>query len=360
MKGAKYFLSYLVPFSAFMAITFGGIHSFATLIIAFVMFPLLELFLTGTSKNLTKEEESTYKNNPFFDWLVYVNVPAQYGVLLYFLYTVSTKELPTFDLIGMICSVGVCCGVLGINVAHELGHRRSKTERFLAKALLLTTLYMHFIIEHNRGHHKNVSTDLDPASAKLNEPVYLFWFRSIFGSYKHAWVLENERLAKTGASAVSWKNEMIWFQIIQLLFVAAIFFVFGLKAMLCFFAVSLGGYLLLETVNYIEHYGLRRKETAPGRYEKCMPWHSWNSNHTLGRIFLYDLTRHSDHHYLASRKYQILRHFEEAPQLPMGYPGAVLLSLIPPLWFKIINPRVKALSEEGKRHVGSKHFRLSV
>ncbi|MEX2589168.1 MAG: alkane 1-monooxygenase [Chitinophagales bacterium] len=348
MKDLKYFVSYLVPISAFLAIYFGGYWSPLTFIIAFVLLPFFELFAKGTTYNFPKEIEQRKRKEKFFDYLVYLNVPLQWGIIVFFLYRVAYTPLSNLEFAGMILSVGICCGVLGINVAHELGHRRKKSEQWMAKILLLSSLYMHFFIEHNRGHHRNVSTDLDPASSKKNEPIYTFYFRSIIGSYLHAWKLENERLRKLGNSIFSLRNEMIRYHIWEGGLVAGIFLFLGVKAGVAFLAVALGGYLLLESVNYIEHYGLRRKELSPGRYEKTMPWHSWNSNHTLGRIFLYDLTRHSDHHYLASRKYQVLRHMDDAPQLPTGYPGAILLALIPPLWFKIMNKRVESLDEIGK------------
>lgn len=348
MKDLKYLFAYLVPYSAFVAIYNGGFWSPLTFIIAFVILPLFELFFKGNTDNFSKEQEQVKKKESRFDWMVYLNVLLQWGIVAFFLYRVAFTELSNWEFAGMILSVGICCGVLGINVAHELGHRRKKYEQWMAKALLLSSLYMHFFIEHNRGHHKNVSTDLDPASSRKNEPIYLFYFRSIIGSYLHAWKLENDRLKKAGKSIFTLENEMIRYHIWEGALVVGIFTFLGLKAGIAFLCVAAGGYLLLESVNYIEHYGLRRKELSPGRFEKTMPWHSWNSNHTFGRIFLYDLTRHSDHHYLASRKYQVLRHMNDAPQLPTGYPGAILLALVPPLWFNIMNKRVDSLNEEGK------------
>lgn len=348
MKDLKYLFAYLVPISAFIAIYFGGWWSPLTFVIAFVLLPFFELFVSQSTYNYPKEIEKSKKKDRLFDFLVYLNVPLQWAVIAFFLYRVAFTSLGNWEFAGMILSVGICCGVLGINVAHELGHRRKKYEQWMAKALLLSSLYMHFFIEHNRGHHKNVSTDLDPASSKRNESIYTFYFRSIIGSYLHAWKLENARLRKMGKSIFSLRNEMIRYHIWEGLLVAGIFAFLGAKAGLAFLAVSLGGYLLLESVNYIEHYGLRRKEISPGRYEKTLPRHSWNSNHALGRIFLYELTRHSDHHYLASRKYQVLRHMDEAPQLPTGYPGAILLALIPPVWFKTMNKRIDSLDQEGR------------
>jgi alkane 1-monooxygenase len=210
----------------------------------------------------------------------------------------------------------------------------------MSKMLLLTTLYMHFFIEHNRGHHKNVSTDEDPASSRLGEIVYFFYFRSIYGSFISAWKLESERLKRLKFSFWSFKNEMIVYQFLQASLILVIFYFFGMETTLFFLISATIGILLLETVNYIEHYGLRRKKKENG-YERALPIHSWNSNHPVGRMVLLELSRHSDHHYIASRKYQILRHFNESPQMPTGYPGMLILSLFPPLWFKVMDPRIE-------------------
>ncbi len=344
-RDLKYALGYLAPLSAVRAIYFGGFIAFLTPFIMFVVIPLLELFFKGNDRNFSKEEEEIAKNKWIFDWMLYINVPIQWGVIIYFLFRVTSGELATYEIVGMTISAGMCCGILGINVAHELGHRRTWYEQLMAKMLLLSSLYMHFFIEHNRGHHKNVATDLDPASARYGETIYAFIPRSIIGAYIGAWKLEFDRLRKAGKPLLGWGNEMLRFQVYQAATVAAIYLAFGWVGAVCFLGAAAGGYFLLESVNYIEHYGLRRQEIAPGRYEKCMPWHSWNSDHTFGRIMLYDLTRHSDHHYLAGRKYQVLRHFEDSPQLPIGYPGAIVLSFVPPLWFAYMHPKIAKMEK---------------
>jgi alkane 1-monooxygenase len=242
--------------------------------------------------------------------------------------------------------MGLLCGSFGINVAHELGHRTKKYEQVFSKALLLTSLYMHFYIEHNKGHHKNVATPQDPASARYNEPVYAFFLRSVIFSYLSAWKIANNEMKKKGLPVLHWKNEMLQTQIIQLLFVTAIVFMFGWLITFYFLNAALIGFLMLETVNYIEHYGLQRKQRADGNYERAMPQHSWNSNHILGRLMLFELSRHSDHHYLASKKYQVLQHHEDAPQLPTGYPGSMILALVPPLWFYVMNKKIKQLQTQ--------------
>jgi alkane 1-monooxygenase len=214
----------------------------------------------------------------------------------------------------------------------------------MAKALLLTSLYMHFYIEHNKGHHKHVSTPEDPSSARKWEPIYLFYFRTISKGYLSAWKIAAEEQAKKGKPFVHFSNQMLIFQLLQVVFLVLLLNFFGGMATLLFLAAAGTGILLLETVNYIEHYGLQRKKTESG-YERAMPEHSWNSSHILGRLMLFELSRHSDHHYLASRKYQVLRHHDEAPQMPTGYPGMMLLSFIPPLWFSIMHKRMNKFRE---------------
>ena len=239
--------------------------------------------------------------------------------------------------------MGLVCGGYGINVAHELGHRNNKFEQFLSKTLLLSSLYMHFFIEHNRGHHKRVSTKEDPSSARYGENIFSFWIRSVFTGYISAWNIEFSRLKRLKKFKFSLENEMLRFQLIQVLFVSSIYFVFGTQITIYFLFAAVMGFLLLETVNYIEHYGLQRKININGKYERVQPFHSWNSNHPVGRIMLFELSRHSDHHFNASRKYQVLKNHDNSPEMPTGYPGMMILSLIPPLWFYIMNKRIKKI-----------------
>lgn len=339
-KKLKYLWVILIPYCAYVSFNSTGIKSFLLLFFAFGLIPLLELFFKPDKKNLSKLEEELIKDDFYYDILVYLVVPIQFVLLYLFLIRLQTPNLTWIEISGYICTMGVLNGVFGINVAHELGHRVKPYERIFAKLLLLSTLYMHFYIEHNRGHHKNVSTPNDPASSRRNESVYAFWLRSIMNSYFSAWKIEIQRLKNKNLSFWSFQNEMLRFQIFQIVFVLIIYFLTNGFVTLCFFIASIFGWLLLETVNYIEHYGLARKEIKPNIYERVMPHHSWNSNHILGRIFLFELSRHSDHHYKASRKYQILRHHENAPQMPTGYPGMMILSLIPPLWFYFMNKHI--------------------
>lgn len=274
---------------------------------------------------------------------MFLVVPFQYFFLYYFLYT-YTEDLTLFEKIGKIISMGALCAH-AINVAHDLGHRHSRFAQFLSKILLLSTLNTHFFIEHNRGHHKRVGTPEDPATALKNETVYRFIMRSMLFGYISAWKLESNRLKNNGVSVLfslfSFRNEMVRFTLLQLTLIYLVFYLFGLYAMIAFLIVSFLGIAQLEIINYVEHYGLLRKKTEDGKYEKITKMHSWNADYVFSRLMLFELTRHSDHHIKASKKYQILSHHDNAPELPTGYIGCMLLSFVPPLWFYIMNPIVE-------------------
>ena len=336
----KYFLALTIPFFAYLSFNGNGIITYAPVIEAFLIIPVLELFFKPNSKNLSDAEEEMSKDDRSYDIVLYLLVPIIYFLIWEFLGSMS-ENLSTSDTVGRILSMGLICGGLGINVAHELGHRNNKFEQLLAKMLLLPSLYMHFFIEHNRGHHKKVSTKEDPSSARYGENIFFFWIRAVVTGYISAWKLEIDKLNRKGKSFFSISNEMIRFQIIQIVFIYSIFYFYGFDIMIYFMICSMIGFLLLETVNYIEHYGLERNLSDNDKYERVQPFHSWNSNHPIGRIMLFELSRHSDHHYNASRKYQILKNHDNSPEMPTGYPGMMILALFPPLWFYVMNNRIK-------------------
>lgn len=342
----KYLIAYILPLSAIIALYLQGLWSFSVVIVAFIIVPLIEFFWRGAEENLSEQAAAQQLQKKRFDYLLYANVPLVVGIVVWYLYELHIDDWTPLEYIGLTLSIGIFIGSIGINVAHELGHRSTKYERALAKILLLPNLYMHFIIEHNRGHHLNIATDADPASSRYKESIYAFYFRSVVYSYISAWRLEKQRLDRMDLPAVHWKNAMLRYQLIQLAYLLTIGFLLGWWVMAMAVLLAAIGFLMLESVNYIEHYGLRRQRLASGHYERVQPWHSWNSNHPFGRILLYELTRHSDHHYKSTRKYQILRHFDESPQLPFGYPGSILLALVPPLWFRIMNPRVQNFTKK--------------
>ena len=347
IRAFKYLSPLIIYIGAFRSFSVTGWQVWLPLLWAWLIIPMAELFIKPTPANMNEAEEELAKKDRVYDWLLYIIVVLQYALLIKFLFAMSQYALAWYDVAGRITVMGLLCGAFGINVGHELGHRIDPIEQGLAKALLLTSLYMHFFTEHNKGHHKRVATPEDPSSARYGEPVYLFYFRTIIFSYISAWHIANNEMRKKAKPVFSWQNEMIQFTFIQTVFIAVIFFVFGWLTTIYFLIAALLGILLLETVNYIEHYGLQRKSTGDGKYERARPIHSWNSDHVIGRLMLFELSRHSDHHYLASRKYQVLRHHGEAPQMPTGYPGMMILSLFPPAWFYVMNKRVKKAAFTG-------------
>jgi alkane 1-monooxygenase len=337
----KYILVFITPALIFLSIYLAGIWVFIAPIYVFGLIPILEFIFTGTNKNFDKLEEEIVKKDRYYDYVLYLLVPIQVALLVYFLIKVDNPQYMLWEKLGMTIAFGLSCGALGINAAHELGHRNTWYEQLMSKILLASTQYLHFFIEHNRGHHKNVSTDEDPASSRYGENLYSFYFRSVKDSWFSAWHLETDRLKKANLSFWSLHNEMLIYQVIQASMLLLIYFIFGWKVMLLYIGAATIGFLLLETVNYIEHYGLRRKKVGEAYYEKTLPIHSWNSNHSLGRILMLELSRHSDHHYMANRKYQILRHFDDSPQMPAGYPAMMLLSFFPPLWFMVMHKQIE-------------------
>lgn len=340
MRDLKYLAAFSIPLVALLGIYLKGFWVFATPIYAFILLPVLELIFPIYEHNLDKNEVDTKLKNKLFDWLLYLNLPVVYGILLLGLLRVTTTEIQPFEFIGLFVSTGIVLGVNGINVGHELGHRQSTNERFLGKALLLPSLYMHFYIEHNFGHHLNAATKEDPATARYNQNVYSFWFTSTIRQYFSALKIQNKLLKNNDQGFFSVKNDMFWYLIIEASYLLTIFLFFGSYGLMFSVLSAIVGFTLLETVNYIEHYGLLRLKTNSGRYERVKEIHSWNSNHVIGRLVLYELTRHSDHHYKSSKKYQILDCHEESPQMPFGYPTSMVMSLFPPLWFKVMNKRI--------------------
>ncbi|GAA4822146.1 alkane 1-monooxygenase [Algivirga pacifica] len=336
----KYLIAYLLPISALTGLYLQGYWVWLNPILVFILVPLLESILPVDQKNVSPEKAKEKSGVKFFDFLLYLNVVLVYATVFLLLQQLVSQELSTAELVGSILSTGIVLGASGINVAHELGHRSGTFDYIMAQLLLIPSLYSHFTLEHNRGHHKNVATPLDPATSRKGEWVYGFWVRSVVLSYLSAWRIQLNLLSTHQRSFWSFHNRLLWGQLSQLALFGGVGYYYGLMPLLWLLCGSIIGFLLLETINYIEHYGLMRTLNKQGRYERVMPHHSWNANYEVGRILLYELTRHSDHHYLASKKYQVLDHHEEAPLLPFGYPTAILIALFPPLWFAIMDKRL--------------------
>ncbi len=336
----KYLWAYSVPIIGMLGIHFQGVWAWSALVYAFVMIPVAEMLLPIDAKNYSREEIENRLQNKIFDVLLYLNVPFVYASLFYSLFLVANSSLSNLEITGTILSLGVILGANGINVAHELGHRKTMFEKLLGKLLLIPSHYTHFFIEHNHGHHLHVSTPKDPSTAKYNQSLYAFWFQTVVGTYRKAWKIQLRLNKFENRKIFSMKSDMFWFTIIQISYMVVIYFVFGKTATVVALLAGIVGFLLLETINYIEHYGLKRNQLESGRYERVSEKHSWNSNHVLGRIVLYELTRHSDHHFKSQKEYQILEYHDVSPQMPYGYPTSMVLSFFPPLWFSVMNKRI--------------------
>jgi alkane 1-monooxygenase len=341
MRALRYLMAYSLPVTVAISFLSEGWLSFLPLMYGFGVIPLLDQVVGPKSGNLTEVEHQSESENKLYDAVIYMVVPVQLAMLIWFLWEVQ-NPMATSDLVGRITAMGMMCGVLGINVAHELGHRPKSFERAMAKILLGTSLYMHFYIEHNKGHHRNVGTSVDGATARRNEMLYSFWIRTIIQSFRSAWQITAKELGRKKLRVWSRHNELLRMLAIQLALCAAIGFVFSWTVLGYFVCAAGMGILLLETVNYIEHYGLYRNKVSEFRYEDVEPRHSWNSDHVLGRLVLFELTRHSDHHYEPAKHYQLLDSMNGASQLPAGYPAMMLLSMFPPVWFRVMHPRLPA------------------
>lgn len=339
MKAFKYFSILILPLTVYISFTNKGWLTHLPAIIFFVFVPMLEFFIKPNKVNFTKEEEKKEKNNKLYTYVLYLTLPIQIVFLILFFYAIQ-EPLNTSELAGRIFGMGIMCGVIGINVGHELGHRNNRFDEFIGESLLLSSLNTHFLPYHNGGHHYNVATPKDAATARKNEPLYLFWIRSHFSSYAEAWKLENKRMKENNRSWLHPQNRMVMYTLCNLILLSTLFLFFGKFVLLSFIAAAVSGIILLETVNYIEHYGLLRAKNKFGRYERVKRNHSWNSDHQVGQVLLFNLSRHSDHHYNGSKHYQLLKSLPESPQMPTGYPGMMLLSLIPPLWFWVMNKRI--------------------
>lgn len=344
MKRIKYLSILLLPITVYISFTSIGWLTFLPVIVFFGFVPSLELFFSPDRENFSKEEEQVEKEQKIYSYILYATIPIHLAFLGYFFVVIQEAGLTNIDLAGRISAMGLMCGVIGINVGHELGHRNNRKDEFLGELLLLTSLNTHFLPYHNGGHHYNVATPNDAATARKNELLYIFWIRSHFMSYSQAWQLENKRLKESGRSWFHIQNRMIIYTIANIILLGSIFYFFNWLGLIAFVSAAVIGILLLETVNYIEHYGLLRKKNEHGRYERVKRTHSWNSDHVVGKVMLFNLSRHSDHHYNGSKHYQLLKSLPESPQMPTGYPGMMILSLFPPLWFSLMNKKLQKLN----------------
>ncbi|WP_347467754.1 alkane 1-monooxygenase [Burkholderia stagnalis] len=320
-----------------------GLHVFWWFgpLFAFGVIPILDTLIGDDRDNPPEDVVPRLERDRYYRVIVYLATLVEYVAFFLCTWIVATHALAWYDYVGFALSLGAATGI-SINTAHELGHKTSRFERWLAKITLAPVAYGHFFVEHNRGHHVRVATAEDPASARYGESFWAFLPRTVIGSIRSAWNLDAARLARLGKSPWTWRNEVLHAWAMTAVVWGIAIALFG-KAVIPFLLIQAAyGASLLEVVNYVEHYGLGRRKLPSGRYERCTPQHSWNSNHVVTNLFLYQLQRHADHHANPTRSYQALRHFDHAPQLPAGYATMILLAYVPPLWYRVMNPRVVA------------------
>lgn len=348
-RKAGFLTAFIIPSLVIVGFYLGGYFNFLALAFAFVLLPLIDQAVGTDLVNVPAGQIQKKSTDLYYRMVTYVWTVVQLLFIFWGAFAVASGELATAtEWIAFILGFSLVTGGIGITVAHELGHKNTALEKFCAKLLLMTVCYMHFIIEHNRGHHVTVATPEDPATARKGENFYHFWVRSVWGGYRHAWKLERERLRGKGKAPMGVDNQMWWFAALPIIFctvltltTVAIFEKGWWDVPVFFFAQSIIAFTLLELVNYVEHYGILRTEISPGKYERVNPLHSWNASHLLSNFFLFQLQRHSDHHAYAYKRYQVLNHYDESPQLPFGYPTMILIAMVPPLWFSVMDTRLE-------------------
>jgi alkane 1-monooxygenase len=331
----------LLPFMAYGLVEVTGIGAFWFFgpFLVFAVFPVLDVLRGLDPSNPPDDVIKRLEQDRYYRWCTYAFLPLQYAGLVFCCSLWAHGGLSTVDSLGLALTVAMVSGI-AINTAHELGHKRAKLERWLSKVALAQSGYGHFYIEHNRGHHVRVATPEDPASARLGESFYAFLPRTMIGSLRSAWELERVRLRRCGHPPLSVRNDILQAWAMTVVLYVALGAIFGPVVLPYLLIQSVLGSCLLEVVNYLEHYGLLRSVRDDGRYERTRPEHSWNSNNIASNVLLYHLQRHSDHHANPTRRYQALRHVQEAPQLPTGYAGMIVIAAIPPLWRRIMDHRV--------------------
>ncbi|WP_323095617.1 fatty acid desaturase [Intrasporangium sp. YIM S08009] len=348
-KRHLWLIGLVVPSLAFVglglhAATGWGVWFWIGPIVILGIVPLIDLVAGLDRSNPPDELIEALENDRYYRWITYWFLPIQYVGLVAAMWVITHDGLSTLDKVGLAVSIG-CVGGIGINTAHELGHKKESHERWLAKVALAQSFYGHFYIEHNRGHHVRVATPADPASSRVGESVYAFWSRTVAGSLRSAWRLEKRRLARRRLRPWRLSNDVVSAWLLSALLWGALVAWLGVGVLPYLLLQAFVGLSLLEVVNYMEHYGMLRQVVGqPGRrrYERVDPSHSWNSNNLATNVLLYHLQRHSDHHANPTRRYQTLRDYAESPVLPTGYAGMIVLALVPPLWRRVMDPRVVA------------------
>ena len=327
-----------VPIAA-MAVTYGGVWTMGGAIYGLMLIPIADTFVGLNTENAAKESGGGFF---WYRVITWAWVPIQLAIIFSLIAVAGTGRLSENELLVAAVSTGLMTGGTGITYAHEMMHQRNRFERALAEILMTSTLYGHFCIEHIAGHHVKVATLKDTVTARFGEAFYWFFPRAVFGSLFSAWGIQRLRLRRRGRSIWHLSNAFWRYSFAYAVFLAVAYALAGWFGMELFVLQAFVAILLLENINYVEHYGLMRRPLGLGRYEPVQPHHSWNASHRLTNYFLINLQRHSDHHINPMRRFPALQHYDEtqAPQLPFGYPAMLLIALVPPLWFRLMDPKV--------------------
>lgn len=351
MKALRFSLLWIVPLTAAAGIHLGGPWLALTPVVLFGLLPLLDELSLDTD-NPDDEEVARRARNPLYELWLLLWIPGELALLGWGLHQATQGARPWGERLGIVVDLGLACGVLGNTVAHELMHRAGRVHQALAELLMTLVSYPHFCIEHVLGHHRNVATELDPATSRLGESVFAFLPRTLVGGLASAFRLEGDRVRRRG-QAWGPRDRRVRMPLLLAALYALVASLLGAPGALALAGTGAVAILVLEVINYVEHYGLERRRLASGGFERVTPAHSWNAAQRLSGIILLALPRHADHHANASRPYWALRHFPEAPQLPLGYGPMLLAALVPPLWFRLMNARVLAWRERSARTLES-------
>ena len=311
------------------------------LVFTYLVAPLLDLALGSDTSNPPESAVPQLEADAYYRRVTIALVPLLWGAFIYAAWFSQSADLSWAAQLGLILATGGVGGFC-INLGHEMGHKQAPFEKWLARLILAPTFYGHFTVEHNRGHHRDVATPDDPASSRMGESIWRFVLREMPGAWRRAWVLESDRLSTSGRPFWSLDNQILQPALVTLALWGTLCAWLGPQVLLFLLPAALWSNFQLTSANYIEHYGLLRQKMANGRVEPCQPRHSWNSNHVFSNWATFHLQRHSDHHAHPLRRFQSLRHFEEAPQLPNGYFGMFPIAYLPPLWFYVMDKRLLA------------------
>jgi alkane 1-monooxygenase len=314
----------------------------APIVANYLLIPLLDWLIGEDPSNPPEELVPALEADPYYRWLPILTVPLHFAVLIIIAVFVGTQSLSLGGFLALALTAGLYSG-LGINTGHELGHKKPTLERWLARVVLAVPAYGHFCVEHNRGHHRNVATPGDPASSRMGESIYRFALREIPGGFRRGWAAERERLARQGKSVWNVENEVLQSYALSAALQLGLIAAFGWIMVPFLLIHNVVAWWQLTSANYVEHYGLLRKQQPDGSYEHCQPHHSWNTNYIVSNLMLFHLERHSDHHAHPTRRYQSLRSFAGLPTLPAGYAALFLAAMVPPLWYALMDRRLLAL-----------------